>query len=79
MNVGELRELIDGLEDDIEVCITTDDSLFINACICSCGLEEIQFENGEQEMVLVISPCEETMLDMIIEDAEDKLYQISEN
>lgn len=79
MTVKELRGLIDGLEDEVEVCVTTDDNIFINACVCSCGLEEIEFVEDGKQIVFVLSPCQDVIEEILIEDAEDKLYQISEN
>lgn len=78
MTIKELRTLIDGMEDETEVCITIDDNTFVKTCICSSGLDEIEF-NEKAEIVLVLSPCEEEIIDMIIDDAENQLYQISEN
>ena len=79
MTVKELRDLIDGLEDEIEVCVTTDDTIFINACACSCGLEEIDFiENGKQ-IVLVLSPCEQAIEEIAMQTAEEKLFEVGKN
>lgn len=78
MTVGELKELLKWIDDNTQVCITTDDNLFINASVCSSGIDEIQFED-ETEFVFVISPCEEVINDILIEDAENALYQINEN
>ena len=78
MTLGDFRKLSEGLDDDVEISITTDDNLFIKACMCSSGLEEIEFDNGK-EITFVIAPCQETMVDILIEDAEDKLFDISEN
>lgn len=78
MNIGELKELIKDLDDDLEVSITLDDNSFVNACICSSGVDEIEFEDSK-EFVFILAPCQDVMVDILIEDAEDKLYQISEN
>ena len=78
MTVSELRELIKDLDDDLEVNITVDDNCFINACMCSSGVDEIEFDDGK-EFVFILAPCQETMVDILIEDAEDKLFDISEN
>lgn len=78
MTIKELKELIQDLDDDLEVNITTDDNCFIPACICSSGIDEIEFDDGN-DIVFVLAPCESTMVDMLIEDAELKLYDINEN
>ena len=78
MTIQELKNLIKDLDDDLEVNITIDDNNFIRACVCSSGLDEIEFIEGK-DFVFVLSPCQETIYDMLIEDAEDKLYQISNN
>ena len=78
MTVLELKELIQDLDDDLEVNITIDDTNFISACMCSSGVDEIEFTDGK-DFVFILSPCQETMVDILIEDAENQLYQINEN
>lgn len=78
MNVGELRDLIRDLDDDLEVSVTADGINFVSACICSSGLDEIEFIDGK-DFVFILSPCQDVIEEILIEDAEDKLFDISEN
>lgn len=78
MTIKDLKELIKDLEDELEVSLTIDDKCFIKACICSSGLEEIEFNSGD-EIVFVISPCKSAMEEILMEEAEEKLFEINQN
>lgn len=57
MKIKELKEMIDGLDDEMEVMIPLpfkDDTLLISPCMDESGQMELTMDNGEEEMAFCL-------------------------
>lgn len=59
MTVGELKKILEKIEDEIVVMIPLDEDMFITPCIEESGVEELLLddEDNEPEPTFVLVPC----------------------
>lgn len=57
MTVGELKYLLDKLDDKMIVMIPVEDEIFISPCVEESGVEDLLLEGDEEESTFVLVPC----------------------
>lgn len=57
MTVGELKNLLANLDDEMTVMIPLEEEIFITPCIEESGVEDLLLDDDDPEATFVLVPC----------------------